>query len=182
MASNITGQGVDNYLHEGGQADNPPSGRFYDPASTGSRLASLGVHEHWNNATNKMYSRNLGSSEGIELIPAGGPNSDPDGDGMNNTAEYQAGTDPLDPHSTPFRSTAISRQGNDILITWTTQGGTTNRVQAAPEIVSGADSNSFSNLSPVVVPRGNYLASTNYLDIGGATNMPAKYYRVRLGP
>jgi len=27
-----------------------------------------------------------------------------------------------------------------------------------------------------------YLASTNYFDIGGATNMPAKFYRVRLGP
>jgi len=88
----------------------------------------------------------------------------------------------MDPHSTPFRSTAISQQGNDILITWATQGGTTNRVQAAPGIASGSDPNNFTNLSPVVVPRGNYLASTNYFDIGGATNMPAKFYRVRLGP
>ena len=55
-------------------------------------------------------------------------------------------------------------------------------MQVAPGIASGSDSNTFTNLSPVVVPRGNYLASTNYLDIGGATNMPAKYYRVRLGP
>lgn len=177
MANNITGQGVDNYLHEAAQAGSPPSGAFYDPGSTGSSLASLGVHEHWNNATNRLYSRNLGRSEGIELIPAGGPNGDPDGDGINNTAEYQAGTDPMDPHSTPFRSTAISRQGNDILITWTTQGGTTNRVQAAPAI-----SETFTDLSPAVVSRGNYLASTNYLDIGGATNLPAKFYRVRLEP
>ena len=182
MASNITGQGVDNYLHEAAQAGSPPSGSFYDPGSTGSRLASLGVHEHWNNATNRLYSRNLGRNEGIELLPAGGPNADPDGDGMNNTAEYQAGTDPMDPNSTPFRSTAISQQGNDILITWTTQGGTTNRVQAAQGIGSGSDSSNFTNLSPVVVPRGNYLTSTNYLDIGGATNMPAKYYRIHLGP
>jgi hypothetical protein len=35
---------------------------------------------------------------------------------------------------------------------------------------------------PGVVPLGNYQAGTNYLDIGGATNLPAKYYRVRLGP
>ena len=182
MASNITGQGVDNYLHEAAQAGSPPSGTFYDPGVTGTRLTSLGVHEHWNNATNKLYSRNLGRNEGIELIPAGGPNADPDGDGMNNTAEYQAGTDPMDPHSTPFRSTAISRQGNDILIRWTTQGGSTNRVQAAQGIGSVSDVNSFSNLSPVLVPPGNYLATTNYLDIGGATNMPSKFYRVRLGP
>ena len=184
MASNITGQGVDNYLHEAAQAGSPPSGTFYDPGVTGTRLTSLGVHEHWNNATNRLYSRNLGRSEGIELLPAGGPNGDADGDGMNNTAEYQASTDPMDPNSTPLRSTAISRQGNDILITWTTQGGTTNRVQAAPGFTSGSGSSTFTNLSPVVVPRGSYLASTNYLDVGGATNMPAnsKYYRVRVGP
>jgi uncharacterized protein (DUF362 family) len=182
MASNITGQGVDNYLHEAAQAGNPPSGTFYDPGVTGTRLTTLGVHEHWNNATNRLYSRNLGRNEGIELIPAGGPNADPDGDGMNNTAEYQAGTDPMDPHSTPFRSTAISRQGNDILITWATQGGSTNRVQVAEGFANGSASNTFTNLSPVVVPRGNYLASTNYLDVGAATNMAARYYRVRLGP
>lgn len=184
MASNCSGQGVDNYLHEGAQAGNPPSGSLYDPGSTGSRLASLGVHEHWNNAVDKLYSRNLGGTEGVELLPRGGPSGDPDGDGMNNTTEYQAGTDPMDPNSTPFRSTAISRQGNDILITWATQGGTTNRVQAAPGFTSGGASNTFTNLSPVLVPRGNYLASTNYLDVGGATNMPAnsKYYRLRVGP
>lgn len=100
---------------------------------------------------------------------------------MNNTTEYQAGTDLTDTNSTPFRINAITRQGNDILIRWTTQGGTTNRVQVAGT-ASGSYSNNFTNLSPVVVPRGNYLASTNYLDVGGATNMPARYYRVRLGP
>jgi hypothetical protein len=66
--TDCTGQGVDNYLHEAAMVDNPPSGRFYDPGSTGSRLASLGVHEHWNNAVDKQYSRNLGGDEGIELV------------------------------------------------------------------------------------------------------------------
>ena len=28
----------------------------------------MGVHEHWNNATDKKYSRNLGKGEGIELV------------------------------------------------------------------------------------------------------------------
>ena len=68
MNTNCTGQGVDNYLHEAALVDNPPSGRFYDPGSTGTRLTSLGVHEHWNNAVDKQYSRNLGKSEGIELV------------------------------------------------------------------------------------------------------------------
>jgi hypothetical protein len=34
-------------------------------------LASLGVHEHWNNATDKQYTRNLGMGDGIELIYRG---------------------------------------------------------------------------------------------------------------
>ncbi|MDT8304096.1 MAG: right-handed parallel beta-helix repeat-containing protein [Sedimentisphaerales bacterium] len=58
----------ENYMHEGALADNPPSGTFYDPEGDGTRLASLGVHEHWNNPVDKQYSRNLGSGDGIELV------------------------------------------------------------------------------------------------------------------
>jgi len=57
----------DFYLHEAAQATNPPSGQFYDPERDGVRCASLGVHEHWNNAVNKQYTRNLGTGVGIEL-------------------------------------------------------------------------------------------------------------------
>ena len=64
--------GVDDYLHEGALAGDPPSGTFYDPnnAAPTRRLASLGVHEHWNNPREKKYSRNLGTGEGIELVSA----------------------------------------------------------------------------------------------------------------
>ena len=61
---------ADNYLHEAAQAAKPPSGTVYNPDKTGV-LASLGVHEHWNNATDRKYSRNLGRKQGIELIVAG---------------------------------------------------------------------------------------------------------------
>lgn len=62
--------GADDYLHEAALAGNPPSGTFYDPnhATPTERLASLGVHEHWNNAKDMQYSRNLGRREGIELV------------------------------------------------------------------------------------------------------------------
>jgi hypothetical protein len=63
---NVTGT-VDNYLHESALAGNPPSGTFYHPNGS-TRLESLGVHEHWNNAIDKKYSRNLGTGTGIELI------------------------------------------------------------------------------------------------------------------
>jgi hypothetical protein len=60
--------GAEDYLHEAALADNPASGTFYDPGKTGARLASLGVHEHWNNPIDKQYSRNLGMGQGIELV------------------------------------------------------------------------------------------------------------------
>jgi hypothetical protein len=60
--------GAEDYLHEMAQADQPVSATFYDPARTGTRLPSLGVHEHWNNAISKQYSRNLGTGTGIELV------------------------------------------------------------------------------------------------------------------
>ena len=60
--------GAEDYLHEAALAGNPPSGTFYDPERDGVRMQSLGVHEHWNNATDKRYSRNLGFGTGIELV------------------------------------------------------------------------------------------------------------------
>jgi len=60
--------GAEDHLHEAALANNPPSGTFYDPNNDGLGLASLGVHEHWNNPVDKQYSRNLGIGEGIELL------------------------------------------------------------------------------------------------------------------
>jgi hypothetical protein len=60
--------GAEDYLHEAALAQAPPSGTVYDPEKDGVALESLGVHEHWNNAQDKLYSRNLGLDEGIELL------------------------------------------------------------------------------------------------------------------
>ncbi|MGC9450184.1 MAG: DUF362 domain-containing protein [Oceanipulchritudo sp.] len=69
LKASLGENGAQDYLHEAAQAGDPPSGTFYDPADDGSGLASLGVHEHWNNAIDKQYSRNLGADFGIELVP-----------------------------------------------------------------------------------------------------------------
>jgi Domain of unknown function (DUF362) len=61
-------KGVDDYLHQGADSDNWPEGIIYDPDNSGNPIPSLGTHEHWNNSVNKQYSRNLGKSNGIELI------------------------------------------------------------------------------------------------------------------
>ena len=61
---------IENYLHEAGLVSNAPSGTIYTD-SFGETITNLGVHENWNNAADKQYSRNLGKSEGIELVMTG---------------------------------------------------------------------------------------------------------------
>ena len=58
----------DMYLSEAAQAGNAPSGTVYDPEGDGTPVGSLGVAEHWDNADDKRYSRNLGRDAGIELV------------------------------------------------------------------------------------------------------------------
>jgi hypothetical protein len=62
--------GVDDYLHQAADSTNWPAGIKYDPNNTGVHVFSLGVHEHWDNATDKKYTRNLNptTGTGIELI------------------------------------------------------------------------------------------------------------------
>jgi hypothetical protein len=38
------------------------------------------------------------------------------------------------------------------------------------------------DLSPLISVPGNGESTTNYLDAGGVTNGPSRYYRVRLAP
>lgn len=62
--------GGQDYLVEAAMANNPPSGTFYDPNHdiATERLQSLGTFEHWNNAVDRKYTRNLGTGNGIELV------------------------------------------------------------------------------------------------------------------
>jgi len=60
---------IDDYLHQAADKANWAKGITYDPEGDGTEMpASLGVHEHWNNSTDKQYTRNLGTGNGIELI------------------------------------------------------------------------------------------------------------------
>jgi hypothetical protein len=90
---------VDNYLHEGSQAGAPPSGTTYDPEGDGVPLQSLGVHEHWNNSTAKLYTRNLHTGEGIELVQVhGSPTVVPSGEEIvSDYALHQNYPNPFNP-------------------------------------------------------------------------------------
>jgi hypothetical protein len=101
---------------------------------------------------------------------------DPDGDGQNNLAEFLAGTNPTNSASA-FRITGIEQEGDDIRVTWSAGAGRTNVVQAASYLDGG-----YSNISENIVVQGSGDTTTNYLDIGGATNAPSRFYRIRLVP
>jgi hypothetical protein len=68
--------GVDDFLHQAADSLNWPSDIKYDPENDGTYLPrSMGVHEHWNNATDMKYTRNLGTGTGIELVKLQGSTS-----------------------------------------------------------------------------------------------------------
>jgi len=123
--------GAEDYLHEAAEANNPGSGTFYDPSKTGVRLASLGVHEHWNNPTDKQYSRNLSTGQGIELVAL--------------TA------------TRPEAVLAVSKAGSKAVLSW--QGSLTGfRLQSTTSLTA---TNSWSDVSdsPVLVQGRNTVTN-----------------------
>ena len=81
-----------------------------------------------------------------------------------------------------FQIVRLAKEGNNIRITWSSVSGRSNVVQLSIGAAVGSYSNNFTDLSPAIVIPGVTVSSTNYLDVGGATNSPARYYRVRLVP
>ncbi len=118
---------------------------------------------------------------GCTNCPQAAAGADPDGDGLDNNAEFLAGTDPTSSAS-GLRIISAQTSGNDIVVTWTTAGGRTNVVQVSSGDGAGGYSNAFTDLSGEIVIAGSGDQTTNYTDSGGATNAPARYYRVRLAP
>ncbi|MGD0061759.1 MAG: kelch repeat-containing protein, partial [Verrucomicrobiia bacterium] len=77
----------------------------------------------------------------------------------------------------PFQITSIlPTNAHDLLITWNT-AGVSNIVQVtAGTGASGSYStNGFTDVTNIVVT----TATTNFYDVGAATNYPARYYRIR---
>jgi hypothetical protein len=119
---------------------------------------------------------------GCTNCPQADVNADPDGDGQGNQAEFLAGTDPTNSGSA-LRIISLVQRTTDVVITWATAGGRTNAVEAsAGDGNGGYTTNSFGILNGQIILSGSGDTATNYTDLGGATNVPSRYYRIRLVP
>ncbi len=125
---------------------------------------------------------------GCTNCPQAAPNADPDGDGVSNTNEFLSGTVPINSDSA-LRIVSLLVTVNDVQITWKTSGGDpsglfgqgkTNVLEYTAGDTRGGFTNNFvsTSITNVITTLGDVLTSA--IDPGGATNRPARYYRVRL--
>jgi pectate lyase len=131
-------------------------------------------------ATNAFQSWQL-SHFNCTNCPQADATADPDGDGLNNLAEFLSGSDPNN-SSSGLRIISVTPQNNgDMLITWTTVGGHTNAVQAT---AGGGYNTNYVDITtpPHIIVSGIGDVTTNYTEGGGATNAPSRFYRIRLVP
>jgi hypothetical protein len=104
-------------------------------------------------------------------------NEDLDGTGFTVLQDYLVGIDPTN-SATYFHITSVARTSNNISVTWMMGPGKTNGLQFTAGAGDGSyQTNSFADIFTVTNTVGSV---TNYLDVGGATNQPARFYRVRL--
>ena len=110
-----------------------------------------------------------------------GPNADPLGKGISNTNQFLLGLNPTNPASV-FRITSGISTGANYVVTWKTAGPRTNVLQATNGRRGVGYSNNFQDISGPIIINAVGDTTTNYTDVGGATNRPARFYRIRLGP
>ena len=105
-----------------------------------------------------------------------GEDFDGDGKGLDNNGNllYDENDD-----SCAFKITSVIREGNDIRVSWQSVVGVTNFLQTALGGTGGNFSNNFTDAGSLIVTTGSVVVITNRVDSGGATNLPARYYRVR---
>jgi uncharacterized protein (DUF362 family) len=152
----------DNYLHEAALANSPPSGTFYKPNGDGVRLSSLGVHEHWNDAGHRQYTRNLGTGSGIELVPVTIPPTNFLLDGIADNAGWEIA------NNNGMKIWAAVRGSNLYVATWSpgTNGPNDHFIIVTDQLLPTASQAAF----PAWHKAGMNAVSTNKPFLGGESS------------
>lgn len=143
---------------------------------------------------------------GCTNCPPALPSADPDGDGQNNLAEFAAGTDPTNSTSVirilsvvPTTSSVsaatraskmrpeLAQPSVGLVVTYYGSGGSpsdgntpppkTNVLEYSTSTPANGDFVS-TGVTNIILEPGDVV--TNMVDVGGATNGPALFYRVRV--
>jgi hypothetical protein len=117
---------------------------------------------------------------GLDPLDPTDASFDYDGDGQSNLEEAAMGTDPNDANSY-LRITSIITTNQDVLISWSTAATTGYGEGIEYRVLWGTNlTTGVTNLLAFVFhDRTTSAGVTNYLDVGGATNHPARFYRIR---
>jgi hypothetical protein len=102
--------------------------------------------------------------------PNAAPTADPDGDGMNNLAEYIAGTNPTNAASV-FKLLSPTNSPGGTAVRWLSVAGKSYQVFSRTNLLTG----SWGSNGPVVTATGT---NTQYLDAGGTNGV--RFYRVQV--
>jgi hypothetical protein len=116
--------------------------------------------------------------------------ADPDGDGMSNTNEFLAGFSPTS-STASLRIITVAKTNDDINVTYLGANGDTawlpgfssrTNVLEFTAGASGSYSNDFTTTGQTNVLMGGTGTGviTNMIDAGGATNVPSRFYRIRV--
>ncbi len=123
-----------------------------------------------------------------------GPGADPFGKGMSNTNQFLAGFNPTNA-SAYVHITAISKtnSGTDVRVDYLGASGDSSRTPPllsrtnVLEFTAGSGNGSYSSNNFASTGQTNILSGgvglgtlSNMVDPGGATNVPSRYYRVRV--
>jgi hypothetical protein len=118
----------------------------------------------------------------LAICPQAAGDADPLGKGMSNTNQFLVGLNPTNPAS-QFQIISTAQNTTDVVIVWKTAGVRTNAVQATSGASDGSyNTNGFADVSGPIIIGVTGDVTTNYTDAGGATDIPSRYYRVRLVP
>jgi hypothetical protein len=85
--------------------------------------------------------------------------------------------DALDPACTPYRIVQVAPTNTNVRVTWETAGGRTDVLQA-----SGTVTGAFVDVSSPINITGTGLKTNTYVEVGGGTNQPTRFYRLRMIP
>ncbi|MGO9244980.1 MAG: PKD domain-containing protein [Verrucomicrobiia bacterium] len=128
---------------------------------------------------------------GCTSCPRAAPGADPLGDGMSNTNKFLAGFNPTDA-AAYLHIISLARQGANMNVTYLGANGDstwspgvasrTNVLEFTTGTASGSYSNDFTSTGQTnILSGGTGLGIvTNMVDRGGATNQPARYYRIEV--